>query len=430
MSVSRAEVVVSVLVYGASLLLAGLSNVWLSVWGRRLSVLNSYFRSHQPLLDDDDRASVRIDPFDLAALEASMSSAAAGRGEQQCDGSGVCGGGPISPSPMFDLGLHFLPHLHCRWLPDAFVFVLLPLLMAAVLAPTAARHRSRPGSATAGGGSDTVWPASAAIRLCCVLQSHSVMLLMRSTTTLATVHRASPVCHALSLESSSQPGFVLNNGCFDLMFSGHTAFVVMSAFFISLRPELGWPGQALIAVLAACGSVANVVVGDHFTADCLVAAHIAILVCCLFRHRFQHTLRAASTDELLRQQSDTAQRASMAAVSHTGRTNSRSNDTQRSVSPPSEAASDGAQRMDVDVQHSAHHTRGGLDDGMDVESSEGESEQQRGPGLLPSSERRQWREEKVDTELQQLINRWQLADSHGLTAIAARRHTRRHTDIG
>ena len=400
MVVSRAELLVTVLVYAVSLLIASLSNVWLSVWGRRLFVLNSYFRSHQPLLADDEN-SVRIDPFDLAALEASMSAAASATSAGSSDVRGavdMCDNSPIGPSPVFDLGLHFLPHFHYRWLPDVFVFVLLPILLAAVFVPAAARYRR----------SGRYWPP-VLVRLCCALQSHTVVLLMRSSTTLATVHRASPVCHALSLESSSNPGFVLNTGCFDLMFSGHTAFCVLAAFFVCHRPELGWMGQSMIAVLAAAGSVSNVVVGDHFTADCLVGAHIALLACCLFRQRFKESFTHNAAGLQQTESISTTRTASLQhAVHPTDVTPFRPPDT---TNRHRALATIDTQLMDVDEQH----TLSTVHDGMDVESSDS-----------GWSERDECVEEK---ELQQLINRWQLADSHITATAAAKRHTRRHTDI-
>ena len=412
---TRSELLLTVLVYAASLALASLGNVWLSVWGRRLSVLNSYFRSHQPALLADDGDSVRIDPFDLAALEASMAATAS------CSST-------VSTSPVFDLGLHFLPHLHCRWLPDAFVFALLPLLVAAVFAPNTDSHdRSRntsndSSSQSARDSSGEYW-APVLARLCCVLQSHSVVLLMRSSTVLATVHRASPVCHALSLESWANPGFVLNNGCFDLMFSGHTAFCVLAAFFVCRRPELGWLWQTVVAALAAAGSVSNVLVGDHFTADCLVAAHIALLVGCLFRHKFKHTFDRRSADATQQQQqqqleatgTETAKHGPQAVDTHAEHMEPY---TRRSVSRPKAAVGDDGQLMDIDEQSSTQsaaeaHT------GMVVEPSEERSAAGGWPEQSTAEEK----------ELQQLINRWQLVDSHNSAATATQQLIRRHTDI-
>ena len=416
MSPTKAEVLLSVLVYAVSLSVASLSNVWLSVWGRRLSVLNSYFRSHQPLLGDDED-SVRIDPFDLAALEASLSAAASATAAQSTDAAteaDVCGYRAVNPSPVFDLGLHFLPHLHYRWLPDAFVFLLLPLLLAAVFVPTATPPRRR-----------YHWPPVLA-RLCCVLQSHSVVLLMRSSTTLATVHRASPVCHALSLESAANPGFVLNTGCFDLMFSGHTAFCVLAAFYTCQRTELGWLARLLVALLAVAGSVSNVLVGDHFTADMLVGAHIALLVCCLFRQHFQVTL-ADQTGGV----QQTAIVADADATHTAPRPKQQTSDASshhpthstRGVNRATDAATD-EQPMDVDEQRSAQRTQSPVHDGMEVDADGGLS----GAGHWSErglSELDQCVEEK---ELQRLLNQWQLADSYNAaTATAFKRHTRRHT---
>ena len=426
MVASTAELLVTVLVYTVSLSLAGLSNVWLSVWGRRLSLLNSYFRSHQQLLADDDD-SVRIDPFDLAALEASMSAATPATATATAAGDSD----HISPSPVFDLGLHFLPHLHCRWLPDAFVFVFLALVVAAVFVPAAARYRRIDCHY------QQYWPPVLR-RLCCVLQSHSVVLLMRSSTTLATVHRASPVCHALSLESSVNPGFVLNTGCFDLMFSGHTAFCVLAAFFICHRPELGWMGQGLTAMLAAVGSVSNVMVGDHFTADCLVAAHIAVLVCCLFRQQFKGTFTRQSAGVARQQSAASGHTASLDRVMQTSSSSSPGpSATKRGASRHKAAAASDhyAQLMDVDEQRTAQqdsrstsaaetvHVHDAM--AMDVDWSEGSDA---GGDRLDRqhSDRDECVEE--EKELQQLINRWQLADSHS-AATTAKRHIRRHTDI-
>ena len=126
-------------------------------------------------------------------------------------------------------------------------------------------------------------------------------ILFSMSTTLATVHRASPVCHSQSLQFSANPGFVLNTGCFDLMFSGHTAFCVVCAFFVCCHPRVGIPLQAAVSVVAAAGCVANVLVGDHFTADCLIGAYISILLCLLYRGRFKASFRRASVRRRVRE---------------------------------------------------------------------------------------------------------------------------------
>ena len=73
------------------------------------------------------------------------------------------------------------------------------------------------------------------------------------------------------------------------MFSGHTAFCVVCAFFLCMRPRVGAVWQAVVGSVAAGGCVANVLVGDHFTADTLVGAYVAVLVCLLYRRRFTRT---------------------------------------------------------------------------------------------------------------------------------------------
>ncbi len=391
---AEAEVAVTVLVYVVALALTGLSNVWLSVWGRRLSVLNTYFRSHQPLVAGDEGGLLRVDPFDLAALEASMSAAAAATGSSQA----TCDYG-VTSSPVFDLGLHFLPHLHVRWLPDAFVFLLLPLLIAAVFVPATAVTRAR----RQGAASSEYWQPTLS-RLCCVLQSHSVILLMRASTTLTTVHRASPVCHALSLESAANPGFVLNTGCFDLMFSGHTAFCVLAAFFVCHRPELGWAAQCLVAVVAAAGSVSNVLVGDHFTADCLVGAHIALLACCLYRHRFKSTLgRATVAPEALHEQPHAARIPTLQVERARA---SKSVTTRRSASRIRGAACDRNQLMEVDELQPEQ-------DGIDMDISPHDSGEGEGGGRWSGGSSPDDGDAAVEQkELEHLVDRWQLADLH------------------
>jgi hypothetical protein len=115
------------------------------------------------------------------------------------------------------------------------------------------------------------------------------------STTLATVHRASPVCHSQSLEFSANPGFVLNTGCYDLMYSGHSAFCVVCAFFVCCHPSVGVALQAVVSVVAAAGCIANVLVGDHFTADCLIGAYISLLLCILYRTRFKASFKRPRT---------------------------------------------------------------------------------------------------------------------------------------
>ena len=259
----QVELAVTIAVYLLALLVSSLSNVWLSAWGRRLSLLHTAFR-HGNLTANTaaSTCSSLLLPFDLSALEAAGCSAPA----------------LTAASPVFDLGLHFLPHVHARWLPDAFVFLFIPLLCIAVfLPPPSTASRS------------SHW-RRCLHRLCCVLQAHAAILFMRASTTLATTHRASPVCHALSLHhSDDNPGFLLNTGCWDLMFSGHSAFCALAAFFTLSAPSLPQLLRPVTLVLAVMGCAANVLVGDHFTADCLVAVYVTLPLCCLFRARWQRS---------------------------------------------------------------------------------------------------------------------------------------------
>ena len=247
----RLELLLSVALYIAALLLAALSNVWLNAWGRQLSLISTYFHLH-PISAEGDSVSPSssscpsgpalhsvLNPFDLAGLERSIA-AAVTADSSSSDGAAAgdallstCDS-TVNAAPVFDLGLHLFPHLGHRWLPDAFVFVMLPLLVLAVFwpytHPLSARARAAspalpafpldarkdsesryplPAAPTNGEhGHSLTSPAAASVqaywpptmlRLCCVLQSHAIILLMRSPSSAAAQRAHSAAGRCLTL---------------------------------------------------------------------------------------------------------------------------------------------------------------------------------------------------------------------------------------
>ena len=298
----RSEVALSVALYVAALLFSILSNVWLNAWGRQLSLISTFFHLH-PISAEADASSpspsppppsppsrvASLNPFDLAALESSIAAAVAhGGGGANGDALLSMCDSRVNTAPVFDLGLHFFPHLGWRWLPDAFVFTMLPALLIAVFWPEPASAPLRfslppPSQAVAGvrsaeqGDGATprdepvrdsaaaalrpspvraYWP-STLVRLCCVLQCHALILLMRSSTTLATVHRASPVCHSQSLEFAANPGFVLNTSATDQPHRRTAALTCATFALCSSAAHLFTDRGVFCGVRVRCGGCAS-----------------------------------------------------------------------------------------------------------------------------------------------------------------------------
>ena len=157
-----------------------------------------------------------------------------------------------------DVGVDVLPNLHAHTaLPD--------LAQAGLALAFVAALVSRGGSLTR--------PFSIVSRLAV---AHSSILWMRCFSIAATVTGlACPNYHA---KGGAAGG--LNGGRHDLMFSGHAAVGTLLAVFTahvlrqSAHPVVGWACWAAAAANAAL----QVAVGDHYTADVLVANYVTIPV--------------------------------------------------------------------------------------------------------------------------------------------------------
>src|SRR5690606_22076451 len=121
-----------------------------------------------------------------------------------------------------------------------------------------------------------------------------IILLMRATTVLSTIHqRPSPRCleEILDPDPNNSFGLIFNTTCFDMMFSGHVSFSVLVALFCNEAP-FHLVLRMILGIVAFCSALANIIVGDHYTADVLVAMYISFLVFLLYRspiaETFQH----------------------------------------------------------------------------------------------------------------------------------------------
>jgi len=131
-------------------------------------------------------------------------------------------------------------------------------------------------------------PLGASDRLALMLWCHSYVLLLRWVISCATVYAGSARCVRQSLLHTSNAGFALNTGCFDLMFSGHASFSVLIGSFAAMTP--GWSVATVklpVLMFAVASAAVNVLVGDHFTADVLVGAYVGASIAALHRQQWR-----------------------------------------------------------------------------------------------------------------------------------------------
>jgi len=184
-------------------------------------------------------------------------------------------GGAQHGSILYDAGAAWLVKLHhWSWLPDVGVAVMMLIIAALMLAPapSTAKHAR--------------WT-----RFTTLLWSHAGVLALRCLTSCATVYDASPRCRQQRLLQASNAGFLLNTGCFDLMFSGHASFSFLVGAFAWFCPHWSWTSKFCALVLATLSAAVNISVGDHHTADVLVGAYIGASMAALSRRKWRNTFR-------------------------------------------------------------------------------------------------------------------------------------------
>jgi len=181
----------------------------------------------------------------------------------------------------FDLGRTYLPAWDLPWLPDTLLLLLLfSLCMGLALEPLS--------------GSDYRGEERLA-RFAVCLQTHGTVLLMRCTTTYVTMHLSSPVCeerwHDYVRTRQGHPdvflgvGFLMNQTCFDMMFSGHCAIsLLMCSFFQSLNVPALY--KVLMWTMGVVAMLSTIIVGDHWTVDVLVAVYLTFFVYKFFEKKF------------------------------------------------------------------------------------------------------------------------------------------------
>jgi hypothetical protein len=193
-----------------------------------------------------------------------------------------------------DLGRNLLPHIDAPWLPDSLILSLLFIGTLAFIWPNP-QNRHHVGDRRK--------------RLGLLLVAHASILIMRTSTTVVTVHPvSSPFCTAVASQIQRQQqeqqkdsnsahhsqlpeqnnqeevvGFLLNTGCYDMMFSGHVSFSVLLTLFSLQAPNLPLILKSLSALFLAGSFVGNIAVGDHYSSDVLVGSYISFLVFMVFR---------------------------------------------------------------------------------------------------------------------------------------------------
>jgi len=114
--------------------------------------------------------------------------------------------------------------------------------------------------------------------ICLFLRAHALLVLLRATTTVSTVSLPSPRC------TQHLSGGLLNAGCYDMMFSGHTSF----ALLVALCSQAAFSHRLILAfkgILTALSILSILLVRDHYTADVLVAIYLTFFVFKFFERR-------------------------------------------------------------------------------------------------------------------------------------------------
>jgi hypothetical protein len=197
------------------------------------------------------------------------------------------------------MGRSVLPRLDgLVWLPD---LLLLPLFAVAAImlrhkGPSSSSSCSSSSSSssartgTAAASRSTAAPAlhapsSFSARASLLLVMHAYVLLLRTVSVCVTILGASPRCQQeAALMHADNAGFVLNTGCFDLMFSGHSSFAALVGAAAMWCGALSRPSKALVVLAALLAAVSNVLVGDHYSADVWVGVYVGASIAAMHRH--------------------------------------------------------------------------------------------------------------------------------------------------
>jgi hypothetical protein len=185
-------------------------------------------------------------------------------------------------SILYDAGAAWLSDLHhLEWLPDLGVAAMLLLVAAFLSAPVPVPTTT---ATTMAQQPNPRWT-----RFTVLLWSHASVLALRCATSCATVYDASPRCRRHRLLQSANAGFLLNSGCFDLMFSGHASFSFLVGMFACLCPRWSKFAKFLALVAATTSAAANIAVGDHHTSDVLIGAYVGASMAALQAKKWADT---------------------------------------------------------------------------------------------------------------------------------------------
>ena len=116
---------------------------------------------------------------------------------------------------------------------------------------------------------------------------HAVLLAMRAAsqgatvTGLASPNAAAKGKHSTGSSEIGMGGVALNSGIHDLMFSGHTSTGTLCMVYASGACGFSPLSLGLCSAAAVANSALQVVVGDHYTQDVLIANFITVPVALL-----------------------------------------------------------------------------------------------------------------------------------------------------
>jgi hypothetical protein len=171
-------------------------------------------------------------------------------------------------SAWWDVGVELLPSIRNPWISDMLVFSQLILGIYCIFAGSVFRRNN---------------VEIIVRRLSAFFKIYGMVLFLRTITVYSTVHSVSPVVAERmrageSLEAiRGSIGYIANTNCFDMMFSGHACSEVVMGLF-ALKSEAPLIIRAMTIMIALCGPVLLIMVGDHYTSDVLVAVYTTIFV--------------------------------------------------------------------------------------------------------------------------------------------------------
>lgn len=198
-------------------------------------------------------------------------------------------------SPIFDFGLYLFPHYDLIWLPDATLLILLLITAYCILF-----HDNKSTTTQSTSYLDLSYWVPRVHRLTLYLRVHGILLFYRTISSLITIQRPSPRCSAHNLFHLDNAGWLLNSGCFDLMFSGHSSSSILSTIFIfATIPKQRIFLRGLILMFGLFSCIANIIIGDHYSNDVFIAVVLSYYVSIQHIDHYQNTFKQDYVQKLL-----------------------------------------------------------------------------------------------------------------------------------